>query len=109
MLASRRHTVSTLITSARTSRTLDLEERNKRYLITMSVRMALLAMVFVVPGYWKVVFLVLGAIIPVFAVVLANHHSEEPATTGGTEPAADGTPALPAGEVIPGTTEEEQQ
>lgn len=85
---------------------MELEERNKRYLITMTVRMALLAMIFVVPGYWKVVFLVLGAIIPVFAVVLANHSDEPERPEPDGEP--DDTPALPPGEVIRGMTEEEQ-
>lgn len=107
MPASRRRSVSTLITSARAGRSLDLEERNKRYLITMAVRMVLLAMIFVVPGYWKMVVLVLGAVIPVVAVVLANHY-EEPDTVDD-EQAADQRPALPGGPVIPGTTEEEQQ
>lgn len=106
MPASRRRSVSTLITSARAGRSLDLEERNKRYLITMAVRMVLLGMIFVVPGYWKVVFLVLGAAIPVVAVVLANHY-EEPDTMD--EQPDEQRRALPGGQVIPGTTEEEQE
>lgn len=106
MSARAKGSASTLITSARKGRTLDLEERNKRYLITMAVRMVMLGLVFVVPGWWKLVFLVGGAILPVFAVVLANHY-EEPTTLAGDEVEESGVRALPGTEVISGTTREE--
>lgn len=105
-MAASRRSRTTLITSAAKGRTLDLEERNKRYLITMGFRMVLFALVLVVPGWWKMVLLVAAAILPVFAVLLANHH-EEP-TAIETEKADGDVPALPPGAVIPGTTEDEE-
>ena len=42
---------STLITSAGRGRTLDLEERQRRYLITMAVRTACFLLFLVVPGW----------------------------------------------------------
>lgn len=106
VLAAKRRSKTTLITSAAKGRTLDLEERNKRYLISMSIRMVLLGLIFVVPGWWKLVFLVAGAIIPVFAVVLANNYEEAETVEAADETPSD-TPALPAAEVIPGTTEDQ--
>lgn len=105
MATTKRRSTTTLITSAAKGRTLDLEERNKRYLITMAVRMVLLGLVFVVPGWWKIVLLVLTAVIPVVAVALANHH-QEPEIVAAAEPTSD-RPALPPGDVIVGTTDDE--
>lgn len=104
-MAASRRSRTTLITSAAKGRTLDLEERNKRYLITMGFRMVLFSLVLVVPGWWKMVLLIAAAILPVFAVLLANHH-EEP--TAETDERAGDVPALPPGDVITGTTEDEE-
>ena len=98
---------ATLITSAGRSRSLDLDERNKRYLITMGIRTACFIAFLIVPGWWKVVALAGAGFLPAFAVLLANasdHHP--PPTVTADEPT--GLPALPPGEVLPGTLEEDE-
>lgn len=67
-----------LITSAGRSQTLELEERQKRYLITMGIRTGCFLAFLVVPGWWKVVALAGAALLPAVAVLLANnsdHHA----------------------------------
>ena len=55
---------ATLITSAGRGRSLDLEERQRRYLITMGVRTACFLLFLVVPGWWKVAALGAAALLP---------------------------------------------
>lgn len=50
----------------------DRRKRMRRYSIAMSIRMACLVLVFVVPGWWKLVFGVGAIVLPYVAVVLAN-------------------------------------
>ncbi|MDO5735528.1 MAG: DUF3099 domain-containing protein [Propionibacteriaceae bacterium] len=69
---------ATLITSAGRSRTLDIDERNKRYLITMLLRTACFIAFLVVPGWWKIVALVLAAFLPAVAVLFANAADHRP-------------------------------
>lgn len=97
---------ATLITSAGKGRSLDLEERNKRYLISMAVRIGLLALVFVVPGWWKLVLLVASAVIPVVAVVLANNYEPRPVSQSSTS-SSSGQVALSHGNVIASTVDQE--
>lgn len=104
-MASRRASQAALITSAAFSRSQDLETRNRRYLITMAVRMVFLMLVFVVPGWWKLVMLLAGAVLPVAAVLLANNYVPPQQPTLSQEPTL--VPALPAGQVISGTVEEQ--
>lgn len=60
------------ITSARPSRTLDRRTRSRRYVLTMAVRMACLALALIVSGPWRWVFAAGAIALPYFAVVLAN-------------------------------------
>lgn len=95
-----------LITSAGRSRSLDLEERQKRYLITMGVRTAMFVAFLIVPGWWKLVTLTLAGFLALAAVLLANQvdHRPPPVATPESEPTSL---ALTAGDVLPGTVEED--
>lgn len=95
---------ATLITSAGRGRTLDLAERQRRYLITMGIRTGCFLLFLVVPGWWKLVALGAAAVLPAFAVLFANSadHRPPPVAT------ADGSAhrAITGGQVVPGTVEE---
>ena len=62
----------TLITSARRAKSLDAEQRNKRYLITMAVRVACFLGGVLAPPPWNWVLFIGAAVIPPIAVMLAN-------------------------------------
>ncbi len=96
---------STLVTSARPSRTLDVEVRTRRYLVTMGVRTACFLLFLVVPGWWKVAALVGAAILPAFAVLLANNADHRPGP-GYVDQEEQALPALLPGQVVPGTVED---
>lgn len=97
-----------LITSAPRGRTLDIDERNRRYTITMLIRTACFLLLLVVPGWWKLVALVGAAVLPVIAVVLANGKDQHvPAPFKETEEPDMTRPMLTSGEVIRGTVEDE--
>lgn len=100
-------TDATLITSARNSRSLDLEERQRRYLITMGLRTACFLAFLVVPGWWKLVALAGAALLPAIAVLLANNADHHPPGTVGTGEDKPGILALPPSHVVPGTLEED--
>lgn len=95
-----------VITTASHGRTLDVETRTKRYLITMGVRTACFLAFLVVPGWWKVAALAGAALLPAFAVLFANNsdHRPPPVATA-EEPSA--RLALTGGETIPGIVEDE--
>lgn len=95
-----------LITDAGRSQTLELEERQKRYLITMGIRTGCFLAFLIVPGWWKVAALLAAAILPAFAVLLANnsdHHA--PAVLRDTENQT--RPALPPSMVVTSDIEED--
>ncbi len=50
----------------------DRRSRMTKYLIAMGIRLVCIVLVFVVPGWWAVVFAVGAIVLPYFAVVLAN-------------------------------------
>lgn len=50
----------------------DRRKRMRRYSVAMSIRMVCLVLVFVVPGWWKLVFGLGAIVLPYVAVVLAN-------------------------------------
>lgn len=60
------------ITSARLSPAIDRRDRERRYVITMAVRMVCLALAILLPSPWRWVFAVGAVVLPYFAVVLAN-------------------------------------
>lgn len=106
MAATRTHSDKTLITSAGRSRTLDVETRTRRYLITMSIRTAGFLAFLVVPGWWKIVALVLAVVLPLVAVVLANNSDHRPPPMDPGD--GDSRPALPPAETIEGAVEEDE-
>ena len=75
-----------VITSAPTSQTQSLSQRQKYYLISMSIRVFCIIAMFVVSGPLVWVFVTGAVIIPYFAVVAANNTGEKktpPPTTPG--------------------------
>ncbi|NNG18682.1 DUF3099 domain-containing protein [Naumannella sp. ID2617S] len=60
------------MTNARHGRSRDLSARERRYLITMGVRIACLIGMAITPGVWRWVLLAGAAFLPAIAVVLAN-------------------------------------
>lgn len=104
-------TDATLITSAGRGHSLDLAERQRRYVITMSIRTACFLLFLIVPGWWKVLTLVLAAFLPALAVLLANNTDHRPPPTVSDDPPAAGlaitTGVIVRGDVIvPPETEE---
>lgn len=97
---------STLITSAGRGRTLDLEERQRRYLITMGIRTACFFLFLVVPGWWKLVALGAAALLPAFAVLFANSADHRPPPAAEPPPGPE-RPAIGGGEIVQGSVEED--
>ena len=96
----------TVITSAGRNKTLDIDARNRRYLITMAVRTACFLAFLVVPGWWKVLALAGAALLPM-VVLLANASDNRPSPLVTPDDEEDsGLVALPATAVIKGTVEE---
>ena len=96
-----------LITSARFGRTLDTDARRVRYLWTMGVRVACFIAATVTPLPWNLLLLVAAAVLPAFAVMLANaidQRSQPESESGHPETSR---PALPGGETVDGTVEDE--
>lgn len=62
----------TVITDARLSKSEDISRREIRYLWTMAFRTACFGVIFLVPGWWKLVVAAGAAILPPIAVVLGN-------------------------------------
>ncbi|WP_243694969.1 DUF3099 domain-containing protein [Labedella populi] len=60
------------ITSLPVSPDEERRSRMRKYSIAMSVRMACIVLVFVVPGWWMWVFALGAIVLPYIAVVLAN-------------------------------------
>ncbi len=98
----------TLITSAGRGRTLDADERNKRYLITMVFRTAFFVAFFFAPGWWKIVCLLIAALLPAVAVLFANASDNRPPPVATRQDEGTGLLALPGGAVIEGTVEESE-
>lgn len=94
-----------IITDARLSASEDLDRRQRRYLWTMLVRVVCFALMFFVPGWWKVVALLGAVFLPAAAVLLANNQDRRPPTSRPPEDDTD-RPALPSAEVIPGEVED---
>jgi len=96
----------TVITNAGRNKTLDIDARNRRYLITMAVRTACFLAFLVVPGWWKVLALAGAALLPM-VVLLANASDNRPPPLVTPDDEEDsGFVALPATAVIKGTVEE---
>lgn len=85
---------------------LDVEERQKRYTITMSIRTLCFLLFLFVPGWWKVAALAGAALIPAFAVVLANGEDHRVSHYAADDEQPDPL-ALSAAQIIPGEVETE--
>ncbi len=96
----------TVITNASRNKTLDIDARNRRYLLTMAVRTACFLAFLVVPGWWKVLALAGAALLPM-VVLLANASDNRPPPLVSPNNVEDsGLMALPGTAVIEGTVEE---
>lgn len=92
------------ITSATPGRTLDVETRQKRYLLTMLFRTLCFVGILFVPGVWRWVLLIGAAFLPAVAVVFANAADHRPLPIAPDDEPVD-RPALPAAMTIPGEIE----
>lgn len=96
----------TVITSAARNKTLDIDARNRRYLLTMAVRTACFLAFLVVPGWWKILALAGAALLPM-VVLLANATDNRPPPLVTADDVEEGGPvALPGNAVIKGSIEE---
>lgn len=66
------------LTTLPKSPTDDRQQRMKRYLIAMAVRLVCIGLCFVVQGWWLAVFAAGAIVLPYLAVVLANVGHEPP-------------------------------
>lgn len=99
---------ATLITSAHKGRSLDVEERQRRYLLTMGLRTACFVAFLFVPGWWKVACLLGAAVLPAIGVLLANN-ADRHALAAVPPEDESARPALPGGTIVAGTVEDEEQ
>lgn len=97
---------ATLITSAPRHRSLDVEERQRRYLVTMGLRTLCFLAFLVVPGWWKLVALAGAALLPAVAVLLANNIDRRPPPPLPPVPEPSTAQAITTGEVLRGSFEE---
>lgn len=96
----------TVITNAGRNKTLDIDARNRRYLLTMAVRTACFLAFLIVPGWWKVLALAGAALLPM-VVLLANASDNRPPPLVTADDEEDsGLVALPGNAVIRGSVEE---
>ena len=95
-----------LITNARRARSLDANQRNKRYLVTMAVRVACFLGGVASPTPWNWVLFIGAAVIPPMAVMLATAVDlrRNPDAVDDDVPAEH--KALPPGEIVPGSVED---
>ncbi|WP_434620909.1 DUF3099 domain-containing protein [Arthrobacter sp. A5] len=111
------------ITDARTAHSDDMRQRMFRYAVAMGIRLVCLFLIFILPGWFKIIAVVGAVALPWFAVIIANGGSdtlnehavslldqaplaelEAPAQqdqTGGPSTPGDGDSPLLQGEVIP--------
>ncbi len=104
-MARRQGEDAALITSAKKSRSLDADERNRRYLITITFRVIAFVTGSFAPSPWNWVLYGAAAFLPVMAVLLANAIDKRspPIVTD------DETPlrlALTGGDIVPGHVED---
>ncbi|HEU0040768.1 MAG TPA: DUF3099 domain-containing protein [Jiangellaceae bacterium] len=81
-----------LVTTASVGRSDDINSRQKRYLIMMSIRIACLPLALVTTGWLRWVFIFGAVVLPYVAVVIANATSRP--SSGTIEPVYQPRPAL---------------
>lgn len=106
MAGGRKDAIPALITSARIGKSLDADQRNRRYLASMAVRVACFLAACFTPFPYNAALILGAAIIPGLAVILANAVDKRttPQTVASGAPA--GTPALTQGVVVTGVVDE---
>lgn len=100
---------ATLITSARKGTSLDADERQRRYLITMGLRTACFIAFLFVPGWWKVACLIGAAVLPAVGVLLANNADRHAPAVVDLDEELPARPAIAGGPVVRGTVEDEEE
>ena len=95
-----------LITNARRAKSLDANQRNKRYLLTMAVRVVCFLGGVAAPTPWNWVLFIGAAVIPPMAVMLANAVDLRRNPDADDEEAPGEHRALPPGEIVPGSVED---
>lgn len=106
MPGQRLKTRPAVITSARVPKSLDTAARQRRYLLTMGIRVACFIAAFIATDIWRWIFLVGAAVLPGIAVLLANAidlRTQGAPPASSEEPAA--APQLTPGVVIQGDIE----
>ena len=90
------HAETVRITSAHTSHSERIRGRQRRYLISMSIRTVCFILAVVADGWLRWTFIIAAVVLPYFAVIAANAAGE--VDDGGPEPFVDDTrPMLEAG------------
>lgn len=97
-----RRPLTAVITEAHVGRSVDLDARMRRYLITMGVRVACFVAMIWVPGWWRLVLLAGAAILPAIAVLLANAQDLRAVGPPAPPDPDESRAALPSGTTIPG-------
>ncbi|MFZ0530363.1 MAG: DUF3099 domain-containing protein [Propionicimonas sp.] len=96
-----------LITSARTSRSLDTDARRARYLWTMAVRVVCFLAATVTPLPWNLLLLIAAAVLPAIAVMLANAIDQR-APLPPVDPDPNPRPELASPNTVGGSVEEDE-
>lgn len=100
------HAESVAVTQVPEANSKELERRQRNYLISMAIRVVCFILLVVTPSPWRWLFLVGAAVIPWFAVVIAN-------VAAGRNPAPEVVSTQPeatqltAGQVVPGEVVDE--
>jgi len=97
-----------LITSARFGNSLSTDQRAKRYIISMTIRVACFLSAVVAPLPWNVVLFVAAALLPGIAVLLGNARDNRPEPTASPFEEVE-RPALTTGEVVKGEVITDEQ
>lgn len=107
-MAGRAEVRPSVITDARISTSLSTEQRTRRYLITMGIRVAAFLAAVVTPFPYNVILLLSAAILPGFAVLLGNASDNHRAPVAPpSEPAT--LPEIVAGDIVSGTVAEDAE
>ncbi|MBK8461553.1 MAG: DUF3099 domain-containing protein [Nigerium sp.] len=94
-----------LITSARFGTTLSTDQRARRYVLTMAVRVACFLAGVVSPTPWNVVLFLAAALLPGIAVLLGNARDNRPSAVVTDD--EESPLALTSGEIVPGEVDDE--
>jgi len=102
----RKGALPALITSARIGTSLDADQRNRRYLASMAVRVACFLSGCFAPAPYNIVLFVCAAIIPGVAVILANAIDIRTPPPEPTAQAAPTASSITSGIVVDGEVEQ---